>query len=277
MLRIIQEVHPTWVIGENVDGIRSMVQYGNESEMEGRAFATRAEAKACLTGVTERTGRGVLDMVMEDLEKIGYAVQVFELPACSQNAPHRRDRVWVVAHSVSSRMQKSRLQHTRIYSESGQGRIVGFSERGRTAQQEGGIGNESRRAINAGQNGGMADTDSERRQQDPGGSSGNEKENGRAGRNLLKQNRNHIFAGYEQSYWSDAAWLIGHDGKARRVPESALRGLDASDTSSHDNEDITLLVEKGFPHRADFLKGMGNAICWPCVVPIMEAIREIEQ
>ena len=36
-----------------------------------------------------------------DLEREGYAVQAFIIPACAVNAPHRRDRVWIVAHSTS--------------------------------------------------------------------------------------------------------------------------------------------------------------------------------
>jgi DNA (cytosine-5)-methyltransferase 1 len=36
------------------------------------------------------------------LEAEGYEVQPFILPACAVNAPHRRDRVWFVAYSVSA-------------------------------------------------------------------------------------------------------------------------------------------------------------------------------
>ena len=67
MLRVICEVQPTWVIGENVSGIINME----------------------------------LDNVLSDLEAQGYAAQTFVLPACSVDAKHRRDRVWIVAHSNS--------------------------------------------------------------------------------------------------------------------------------------------------------------------------------
>lgn len=65
MFRIISETKPTWVIGENVTGFVSMA----------------------------------LCEVSADLESIGYEVQPFIIPACAVNAHHRRDRVWVVAHS----------------------------------------------------------------------------------------------------------------------------------------------------------------------------------
>jgi len=40
-----------------------------------------------------------LDQVLSDLESKGYAVQPFVVPACAVDAPHRRDRVWIVANS----------------------------------------------------------------------------------------------------------------------------------------------------------------------------------
>lgn len=69
MLRVISEVQPTWVVGENVGGI---------------------------VGV-------VLDEVLTSLEGIGYEAQPIIIPACAKNAPHRRDRVWIVAHSKSTK------------------------------------------------------------------------------------------------------------------------------------------------------------------------------
>ena len=69
MLRIIQDCKPRWVIGENVVGLININQ-------------------------------GILfEQVQTDLEKEGYSVQSVVIPAASKNAPHRRDRVWIIAHS----------------------------------------------------------------------------------------------------------------------------------------------------------------------------------
>jgi DNA (cytosine-5)-methyltransferase 1 len=38
-----------------------------------------------------------LDQVLSDLEGENYAVQPFVVPACAVDAPHRRDRVWIIA------------------------------------------------------------------------------------------------------------------------------------------------------------------------------------
>ena len=65
MLRIISELKPTWVIGENVPGIISIF----------------------------------LDQAIIDLEAEGYTCETFVLPAIAFDAPHRRDRLFIVAHS----------------------------------------------------------------------------------------------------------------------------------------------------------------------------------
>jgi DNA (cytosine-5)-methyltransferase 1 len=65
MLRIIQAVRPTWVIGENVAG---HVTLG-------------------------------LDTVLSDLEGANYTSRCFVIPAVAADAPHRRDRCWIVAHT----------------------------------------------------------------------------------------------------------------------------------------------------------------------------------
>jgi DNA (cytosine-5)-methyltransferase 1 len=72
MLRVIREFNPRWVIAENVGGLVTW------------------------------SGGMVLEQVHVDLESEGYEVQAFIIPAVAVNAPHRRDRVWFVARSVSS-------------------------------------------------------------------------------------------------------------------------------------------------------------------------------
>lgn len=69
MLRVIREFAPEWVIGENVHGLISW------------------------------NGGMVFEEVQTDLEAEGYEVWPVVLPAASVNAPHRRDRVWFIAHS----------------------------------------------------------------------------------------------------------------------------------------------------------------------------------
>jgi len=43
-----------------------------------------------------------LDEVLSDLEGEGYAARPFIVPACAADAPHRRDRVWIIARNVEN-------------------------------------------------------------------------------------------------------------------------------------------------------------------------------
>jgi DNA (cytosine-5)-methyltransferase 1 len=76
MLRCIKEVKPRWIIGENV---RGLVNWN-----EGLVFQE----------------------VYDDLEREGYEVQSFLIPAASVNAPHQRYRIWFIAYSNITRIHK---------------------------------------------------------------------------------------------------------------------------------------------------------------------------
>jgi DNA (cytosine-5)-methyltransferase 1 len=67
MLRVVKQARPAWVLAENVAG---HINLG-------------------------------LDEVLADLEGEGYAARAVVVPACAVNAPHRRDRVWIVARDVA--------------------------------------------------------------------------------------------------------------------------------------------------------------------------------
>jgi DNA (cytosine-5)-methyltransferase 1 len=74
MLRAIREISPGYVVGENVRGL------------------------------TNWNGGLVFDEVQADLEVEGFKVLPFLLPAAGVGAPHRRDRIWFIAHSYSNRI-----------------------------------------------------------------------------------------------------------------------------------------------------------------------------
>lgn len=94
MLRAIREIRPTWIVGENVGGIVSMVQPGEEVDVE-------SQASLFEENYTETIHRQefVIETICRDLENIGYSVQPLVIPACAVEAPHRRDRIWLIAHS----------------------------------------------------------------------------------------------------------------------------------------------------------------------------------
>ena len=84
MLRAIQEIQPTWVVGENVPGLINW------------------------------NGGLVFDEVQADLEAAGYEVIPFILPAASVNAPHKRERIWFVAYATSRGQSGRRWRSSRV-------------------------------------------------------------------------------------------------------------------------------------------------------------------
>jgi len=75
--RVIALARPAWVIGENVAGLVALA----------------------------------LDDVLADLEGLGYAARPFVIPACAVNAPHRRDRLWIVAHAQRDEQRGEESRH----------------------------------------------------------------------------------------------------------------------------------------------------------------------
>ena len=74
MLRVIKEVQPRWIIGENVSNL-----------------------------VNISDGQ-ILQGIHNDLEACGFEVQTFNISASSQGAWHKRSRVWIVASNTNSRL-----------------------------------------------------------------------------------------------------------------------------------------------------------------------------
>lgn len=99
MLRAIRQIHPTWVVGENVNGIKTMVESCQVTQM-GRSDYLFEE-----NHLYREESRFTLDKICADLEAEGYSVQPLVIPACAIGAPHRRDRVWIIAHRSDPRAE----------------------------------------------------------------------------------------------------------------------------------------------------------------------------
>ena len=95
MYRAIDEIQPTWVVAENVAGILTMVEQGEVSKVAGTA--SLFDAFDDVRGRYELRETFTLQRICTDLEGHGYAVQPVLVPACAVGAPHRRDRVFIVA------------------------------------------------------------------------------------------------------------------------------------------------------------------------------------
>jgi DNA (cytosine-5)-methyltransferase 1 len=99
-ISLIKSFHPDWAVLENVYGF------------------------------TNWDGGVVFRQVLSDLENEGYEVQPFVIPACSVNAPHRRDRAWIVAHKFGQGLEGA----DKHWKDTREGKEIRNGLRGHTAE-----------------------------------------------------------------------------------------------------------------------------------------------
>ena len=98
MLRVIDQVRPMWVIGENVNGITTMVESFEIAEV-GSESSLFNEGNRVHRYRSEQTF--TIERICRDLESKGYSVQPMLIPAAAVGAPHRRDRIFIIAYNVA--------------------------------------------------------------------------------------------------------------------------------------------------------------------------------
>ena len=228
MLRVIREVAPPWVVGENVAGLLTMDG--------GRVFAG----------------------ILSDLENAGYSTETYLIPALAVGAPHLRNRVWIVAHSDDN--ERYRTRNARNGRGEPANENIGFTA---DAQGErfGKTGRHSGRPTEriAGRNSAPT-TDARKHGLQRGEQPGAPCEGSRASRSTTEQNRN---GGQWAEHWYEVAtricrvddgFPVGMDGtgnvptktkkgKAHRlealgnaiVPEIAYQIFQAINTHEHRN------------------------------------------
>ena len=211
--------------------------------------------------VSGKAGYGWFDGVRADLESEGYTCGAFDFPACAVNAPHQRNRLYWVA--VAGDLAES-------------DRIDGRCGTGWENGPETGDAHDSK----------LVDVTSERRRE---GRAESEVRGGRSASTVadapvstlghsggagLERHCGNADEGGEPSprrqtpvtndlqladrnHWSDAEWIICHDGKARRTKPG-----------------LRFLVD-GFPGRVDCWRVGGNAIVPQAAAEVVKALMEI--
>ena len=263
MLRVIREIKPTWVLGENVPGILR------------------------IAGKT----------VCEDLEREGYAVTVFNFEAAAVGAWHRRERVFFVGYSEhNGYFAQQELRSNEAASDKWRQK-----EQAQTGELTGASGPADVSSIRRSEGGSeWDDMEDTRRSLRQGGiiRGTDEDEVGEGDANIIKrpsspskldvadtnttglqrrketgntcdgwENRNKLFAGC-------------CDGEKRRPVESDVGGVASRLSYWLDGywrvEPDIPRVATDVKNRVDRLKCLGNAVVPQQVYPILQAIAEIE-
>ena len=249
--------------------------------------------------VAAAVGKDWLDGVLVDLEDIGYAGRAAVVPACAIDAPHRRDRLWIVAerggavdylqrtglegHAGHGHVAAGWAQPDRPVAETGRCSVLADADAGRwaagerpgplagTAAGEGGPGNQSAHAsacvrvpvglADAGRYGLDRSPQRHLDAEQPGQQAPCGDDVDRCG----------VAARWSGSAWAGASWILGHGGKARRVGTrlrqladglpAGMAGLRAGrDAEEAEEVEMIPLLERGVLARVGKLRAFGNAI-----------------
>ncbi|MFC1904648.1 DNA cytosine methyltransferase [Chloroflexota bacterium] len=212
MLRVISEVRPTWVVAENVNGLLTMGFYG------------------CLS----------------DLEGAGYETIPFVIPACGVNAPHRRDRIFIVGYTKCNGYQNGHpatIGQDRRSEQRGVCELEGASDVADTTS----IG--SKAGIS-------------------GQEQGEERESGEPINSREKTN-----VAYTESQSTARIDNGNISGKRQREPGRSCRSEGTPDQWAVEPE--LGRVATGISHRVDRLRCLGNAVVPQQIYPILQAIADI--
>ena len=198
-----------------------------------------------------------LDKVLSDLEAEDYSTRTFIIPACGVDAPHKRDRVWIVAHS-----NRNADRRTSRSSEEANGEIPEWNDSGVVDQS----GEVCAAAL------GNTEHDGQLTSRDIPIIEGSQKRS----KKKVKQS----------SRPSERASNVG-DPECRRL--SGFDGWRSGEKSTDGCEDVVKnrksfwsiepdvgRVAHGIPKRVDRIKGLGNAIVPQIAEQIGRVIKEID-
>lgn len=279
MLRVISELRPRWVVGENVAGLLSMVQSVSAAGVEGRSI-NRLQDEDYYEAIWTQQENLLLMALIRELEDLGYQVQPFIIPACAVGANHKRNRLALVGYAehygLSSATFSGSSEKT---SDNEQKRAHATSEPSRTS------GRRNDETLAYAHNGQF----------------GRQKEKVCTGRDAIDScGKNVAYSGSKGLQGGELRF--SHDtGEEKKPPGPASKcgalcdtpGAGFSDRATQQGgepietdqfersnwwavEPDVGRVAHGVPNRVDRLKCLGNAVVPQQFYPIFAAIHEIE-
>ena len=220
MFRVIRECRPAWICAENVAGHISMG----------------------------------LDEVLADLESEDYSCRAFVIPACAKDAPHRRDRVWIVGNSKENDSNSNRQRSHRT----GEQQFRSSEPADREISESGQI---CEVLANRGR--------SEKRDSTDVAYSNGTRWEKREGKTTSPVLRTQQHRGEDVAYSNSIRQQVPESSCGSKEPEDCSRGRWKPEPSVG-------RVAHGIPKRVDRLRGLGNAIVPQVAYEIIHAMQGAE-
>ena len=235
MFKIIEQKKPTWVIVENVGGFVNVA----------------------------------LDDVCLDLEAEGYSTQSFIIPACGVEAPHRRDRVWIIGKKdvVDSHSKRTGHRYKEVQKKDGE------------VQQR----NDYAESNHASEKQDVADTESNikdgiSRKSKPKHDKGDSwMEPKRSGNRLTKRKTPQDVADSDSERLQGGEEARDFRGEGEEAEQFSTRYIEFFEQNYWRIEPRVGRVANGIPNRVDRLKELGNAIVPQIIYHIGLAILKEEE
>lgn len=284
MVRVIKELRPTWVVGENVAGIVRMALHDILSELEACGYRTRTLLiPACAVGARHRRYRVAIVGYSEHnglssteiaggTQKTGGGQQKGKKEAGESAGTGEPGNCKDVADSHSAGLQKERTKQ----------QTTEFTRTSKDVQHSNGAGCEEQHVS--------AEPDKERftgwRCDERASVLSDSNDGGRDVRRHRKLSaveeieRKRCNIGgraqeHESGEWRTVESMLG--GMAYGVPAGMDGDLDFIINHYWDEEPDIPQIATGVEHRVDRLKGLGNAVVPQQFYPIFKAIAEVEK
>jgi DNA (cytosine-5)-methyltransferase 1 len=255
MLRVIDQVRPMWVIGENVNGITTMVESYSVTKM-GSESSLFGEGDGVHRYRSEQTF--TIERICRDLESKGYSVQPMLIPACAVGAPHRRDRIFILAYYVADTDCGNDLRESGEYESKSSKEGVSKRNKVRKPGKSNHVRSETEGFICDDRIRNVANSECER---------------------LERKNESQCSEGRKQmQIWGD---ITGYYRKAALQPQERWKAFPTVSPVSRRNDGIPFDVDSlAIPFgkwKVETIKAYGNAIVPQVIYQIMKVINDISK